>query len=93
MRSEPYCRWFLAKSISDTAAMSQLWRGFRRWDALRIAASALGLAFVVMLGGYAFSAIESGVTPEGVAAAVVAVAIAGTGLLYAFRLGAGGLVD
>jgi hypothetical protein len=46
-----------------------------------------------MVGAYVFAAIEAGVTPEGVVAVVVALAIAGTGLLYAFRLGAGGLVD
>jgi hypothetical protein len=47
----------------------------------------------MMLAAYTFAAIEAGATAEGVAAALVAVAIAGIGLLYAFRLGAGGLVD
>jgi hypothetical protein len=59
----------------------------------RVAAAALGLAFLLMVAAYGFGAIESGVTPGGVTAAVAAVIIAGSGLLYAWRLGAGGLVD
>jgi len=53
----------------------------------------LGLAFVLMVAAYVFAAFEAGTTPEAVAAVVVAVAIAGIGLLYAFRLGAGGTAD
>jgi hypothetical protein len=64
-----------------------------RWDPLRAAASALGLAFALMVGAYVFAAIEAGTTPEAIVAVLVALAIAGTGLLYAFRLGAGGIVD
>jgi hypothetical protein len=69
--------------------MAQFWRASRRWDALRVAASGLGLAVALMVGAYAFSAIESRSTLGGVVAALAAVAIAGSGLLYAFRLGAG----
>ncbi|MDQ6719805.1 MAG: hypothetical protein M3003_03280 [Candidatus Dormibacteraeota bacterium] len=53
----------------------------------------MGLAFLLMVAAYAFGAIESGVTLGGVTAAAAAVIIAGSGLLYAWRLGAGGLVD
>jgi hypothetical protein len=73
--------------------MAQFWRGYRRWDALNVAAVALELALVLMVAAYVFAAIEAGTTADGVVAVVVAVAIAGTGLLYAFRLGAGGIVD
>jgi hypothetical protein len=73
--------------------MAQFWRASRRWDVLRVAASALGLAIVLMVAAYGFGAIESRASPGGVAAALAALAIAGSGLLYAFRLGAGGLVD
>ncbi|HVD45940.1 MAG TPA: hypothetical protein VNG70_01525 [Candidatus Limnocylindria bacterium] len=73
--------------------MAQFWRGYRRWDALSVAAVALELALVLMVAAYVFAAIEAGTTADGVVAVVVAVAIAGTGLLYAFRLGAGGIVD
>jgi hypothetical protein len=53
----------------------------------------MGLAVVLMVAAYVFAAIEAGTTPDAMAAVVVAVAIAGTGLLYAFRLGAGGIAD
>jgi hypothetical protein len=58
-----------------------------------VPAFALALAFVLMVGAYVFAVIEAGTTPDAVAAVVVAVAIAGIGLLYAFRLGAGGIAD
>ena len=58
-----------------------------------MASSAMGLAFLLMLAAYAFAGFQSGVTLPGVVTAVAAAIIAGTGLLYAFRLGAGGLVD
>jgi hypothetical protein len=57
-----------------------------------IAASAMGSAIVLMVAAYVFAAIEAGTTVDVVAAVIVAVVIAGTGLLYAFRLGAGGIV-
>jgi hypothetical protein len=53
----------------------------------------LGLAFVLMVGAYVFAVIEAGTTADAVASVVVAVAIAAIGLLYAFRLGAGGIAD
>jgi multisubunit Na+/H+ antiporter MnhB subunit len=59
----------------------------------RVAASAFGLAILLMAAAYGFDATESSATPEGVLAAIVAVAIGASGLLYAWRLGAGGLVD
>jgi len=46
-----------------------------------------------MAAAYVFGGTKSGVTLGGVVTAVSAVVIAGSGLLYAFRLGAGGLVD
>jgi hypothetical protein len=73
--------------------MSQFWTGALKWDLPRVAASGLGFAMVLLLGAYAFGLIESHATRSGVVAAVAAVAIAGGGLLYAWRLGAGGLVD
>jgi len=64
-----------------------------RTDPLRVAIFALGLALVLILGAYGFAAIESRPTPGGVVAALAALAIAGSGLLYAWRLGTGGIVD
>ena len=64
-----------------------------RWEPLSVAAFGLGLAIVLMVAAYGFAVIESRPTPGGVVAAVAALAIAGCGLLYAWRLGAGGIVD
>ena len=65
----------------------------RRLDVLGIAALALGLALVLLVAAYLFAAIESPPTRGGVVAVLGAIAIAGTGLLYPFRLGTGGVVD
>ena len=47
----------------------------------------------LMLSAYGFAAIESRPTLGNVVAALAAVAIGGSGLLYAWRPGAAGLVD
>jgi len=64
-----------------------------RTDPLRVAVYALGLAFVLILGAYGFAAIESRPTLGGIVSALAALAIAGSGLLYAWRLGNAGIVD
>ena len=64
-----------------------------RTDPIRVALLGLGLAFVLMLAAYGFAAIESRPTLGGIVSALAALAIAGSGLLYAWRLGAGGVVD
>jgi hypothetical protein len=53
----------------------------------------LGLAILLMVAAFGFAAIESGPSAVAVIAALAAVAIGGSGLLYAWRLGAGGVVD
>jgi hypothetical protein len=55
----------------------------------------VGLALTVLLAlaAYGFDLISTPATTEGVAAAAALVAVAGCGLLYAWRLGAGGLVE
>jgi len=65
----------------------------RRLEGPRLAALALGLALVLMVAAYAFAAIESPPTRGAVVAVLGSIAIAGTGLLYPFRLGTGGVVD
>ncbi len=60
---------------------------------MRVAAAALGLALVVLLGGYLVGLATSQATPGGVVSAVALVGFAGCGLLYAWRLRAGGIVD
>ena len=47
----------------------------------------------MLLGAYAFSLTVAQATPGAVVSAVALVGIAGSGLLYAWRLGAGGIVD
>ena len=62
-------------------------------DAARASAAALGLVLIVPLAAFGF-AISSGLPgPGALIAAVALVAVAGSGLLYAWRLGAGGLGD
>jgi hypothetical protein len=73
--------------------MAPLSRAFQRWDLLRLASAALGLAILIMVGAYAFDLTGSALTPAGAASAIALVAIAGAGLLYAWRLGAGGAVE
>lgn len=80
-------------SACDTAGMDALWRSLARRDPLRVAGSALGLAVLLFLAAYAFGLTASPVTVGGVVAAVALIGIAGSGLLYAWRLGAGGIVD
>jgi len=47
----------------------------------------------LLLGAYAFSLTVAQATSGAVVSAVALVGIAGSGLLYAWRLGAGGIVD
>jgi hypothetical protein len=58
-----------------------------------VAVVGLGLAVLLPVAGYALDLTSAPATTEGVAAAAALVAVAGSGLLYAWRLGAGGLVE
>jgi hypothetical protein len=73
--------------------MTALSRALARWDPVRVAAAALALVTLVLLGAYAYSLTASQATPGAVVSAAALVGIAGSGLLYAWRLGAGGIVD
>ncbi|HUY73461.1 MAG TPA: hypothetical protein VMW11_03000 [Candidatus Dormibacteraeota bacterium] len=73
--------------------MAELSRRLRRWDPIRLAAVGSGAAGALLLGAYAVAAATVQPTPGGVVSAVSMLAIAGSGLLYAWRLGAGGLVE
>ncbi|TAN34093.1 hypothetical protein EPN29_04215 [bacterium] len=68
-------------------------RAWRQWDPLRVASAGLGSAVALMLAAYAAGATTSNPTPGGVVSAIALLAIAGSGLLYAWRLGTGGLVE
>jgi hypothetical protein len=73
--------------------MRQLRRALAGWEPIRVAAVFLGLALLLLLAAYGYAAVTAQPTPGTVAAAVGLVGIAGSGLLYAWRLGAGGIVD
>jgi hypothetical protein len=73
--------------------MATLSRALRRWDPIRVAAASLGLAVVTLLVGYGVAVAYSQATTGGIVSALALLIIAGSGLLYAWRLGAGGIVD
>jgi hypothetical protein len=73
--------------------MASLSRALRRWDPIRVAAASLALALVLILAAYGYAAYTVQPTLGAVVAAVALVGIAGSGLLYAWRLGAGGIAD
>jgi hypothetical protein len=87
------CRLAKSTSACDTPGMATLSRAFRRWDPIRVAAVFLGLAMLSLLTAYGYAAYNVQPTIGTIAAAVALVGIAGSGLLYAWRLGAGGIVD
>ena len=60
---------------------------------MRVGAAGLGLALVILLAGYVVAVATGEVTLEGAVSALALLAIGGSGLLYAWRLEAGGSVD
>ena len=58
-----------------------------------MAAIGLGAGFAALIAAYVVTVFASQATAAGVVAALALLAIAGAGLLYAWRLGAGGLVE
>jgi hypothetical protein len=65
--------------------MAVLSRALRRRDPIRIAAAALGIAWLVLLVAFAFAAVTVLPSLGSVVAALAAAAIAGAGILYAWR--------
>ena len=55
--------------------------------------AALGLAVLLLVAAYGVSLTVASFTPGAAISLVALVGIAGSGLLYAWRLGAGGIVD
>ena len=68
-------------------------KAIRRYELVSTAAIALGVALTLILTAYAVAASTRATTTGAVTAAVALFAIAGSGLLYASRLGAGSLGD
>jgi hypothetical protein len=71
----------------------QVSQGLARWDPIRVACIGFGLATALVLAAYVVSVATAQLKAGGAVAAVALFAIAGAGLLYAWRLGAGGLVE
>ena len=65
--------------------MSMFARPLRRWDPMRFAGAVLGVAWLAVLGAFAFGAISAQPGTESLIAAAALVAIAGAGFLYAWR--------
>jgi len=60
-------------------------RRLRRWDLVRIAALAVGLAWLGLFGAFGYAAISLRPTTPALAAAAAAVLIAAAAILYAWR--------
>jgi hypothetical protein len=73
--------------------MAALSRALARWDPLRVAAAVLGLAVLLLVAAYGVSLTVVELTLGAAVSVVALVGIAGSGLLYAWRPGAGGIAD
>jgi hypothetical protein len=73
--------------------MTQLSRWLARYEMVRTAATWLAIAALAVIAAFAFAGYYSKPTPGGIAAAAALVAVAGSGLLYAWRPGTGGPGD
>jgi hypothetical protein len=73
--------------------MTSFWRRIVALDPARASALVLGVTFAICLSSYVYFDFTSRVTPGALVAALAALAVAGSGLLYAWRLGPGGLGD
>jgi hypothetical protein len=70
--------------------MASFSRRLARLDAARTAAAGLTLVVLLGLGAYAFASYYTQPTLGALVAALAAVAVGGSGLLYAWRPGTGG---
>jgi hypothetical protein len=73
--------------------MRSLWRRVNRFDPARISALVVAAPVVAILAAYVLAASTASPAAGALTAAGALVAVAGSGLLYAWRLGAGGLSD
>ena len=87
-------RCVIANSSScDNPRMASLWRRLVRMEPARASAAALALLLAAAVGAFIFAAVSSLPGYGALIAAAALVAVAGSGLLYAWRLAAGGLGD
>jgi drug/metabolite transporter (DMT)-like permease len=73
--------------------MGSLSRRLARLDLVRTAAFLLGGSVVLALAAYGFASAYSVPTPGEIVAGLAALGIVGSGLMYAWRPGTGGLGD
>ncbi|MGH7763888.1 MAG: hypothetical protein ACREOM_05675 [Candidatus Dormibacteraceae bacterium] len=73
--------------------MSELSRRLGRWEPVRVAVLGAAAAAAILVAAYVVAAVTVQPTPGGVVSALALAAIVGSGLLYAWRLGTGGIVD
>ena len=73
--------------------MRRVWTRVNRIDPVRASAAVVALPVIAALAAYVVVAFNATPTAGAVAAAVAVLAVAGSGLLYAWRLGPGGLSD
>jgi hypothetical protein len=60
-------------------------RRLRRWGLMRVASGTLGVAWIVVVAAFAYSAISISPRVSGLVAAAAALLIAAAGFLYAWR--------
>jgi hypothetical protein len=60
-------------------------RALARWDMLRVAAAAVGVALLLLIAAFVAGSIAAAPHAGSVLAALSAAAIAGAGILYAWR--------
>ena len=65
--------------------MAMFSRRLRRWDLVRVAALAVGVAWLGLFGAFGYATISQQPTSTGLAAAAAALLIAAAGILYAWR--------
>ena len=68
-------------------------RRFRKLEPMRLLAGSVALVFALLVAGYAVGAAAGAFNWQAAVSVGVAVLIVAGGLLYAFRLGAGGRAD
>jgi hypothetical protein len=73
--------------------MAGLWRRVNRIDPARVSALLVATPVVAILAAYALPASTASPAVGALTAVGALVAVTGSGLLYAWRLGAGGLSD
>jgi len=69
----------------NTSAVAQFSRAMRRWRLLRILGVSLGLAWLAVLGAFAYASANLRPAPSTIVATAALAVIAGACFLYAWR--------